>query len=90
MPEPASGAAAPADFAGAGVCQWLVRQCDELGLAAPTAVQAACIPAALQGKDVIACAPTGSGKTAAFALPILHRLSEDPFGVFAVVLTPTR
>lgn len=36
------------------------------------------------------CAKTGSGKTAAFALPILQRLSEDPYGVFALVLTPTR
>ena len=36
------------------------------------------------------CAETGSGKTAAFALPILHHLSQDPYGVFAIVLTPTR
>jgi ATP-dependent RNA helicase DDX49/DBP8 len=42
------------------------------------------------GKDVIGGAKTGSGKTAAFALPILQKLSEDPYGVFAVVLTPTR
>lgn len=42
------------------------------------------------GKDCIGCAKTGSGKTAAFALPILHRLSEDPYGIFALVLTPTR
>ncbi|CAN0305843.1 unnamed protein product, partial [Hapterophycus canaliculatus] len=44
----------------------------------------------LEGKDVLGCAETGSGKTAAFALPILHELSKDPYGVFAVVLTPTR
>lgn len=42
------------------------------------------------GKDCIGCAKTGSGKTAAFALPILHRLAEDPHGVFALVITPTR
>ncbi|OUM66829.1 hypothetical protein PIROE2DRAFT_40497, partial [Piromyces sp. E2] len=42
------------------------------------------------GKDVIGSAKTGSGKTAAFALPILQKLAEDPFGVFALVLTPTR
>lgn len=53
-------------------------------------MQTGCIPAILQGKDVIGCAPTGSGKTAAFALPILKKLSDDPFGIFAVVLTPTR
>ncbi|CAN0009958.1 unnamed protein product, partial [Discosporangium mesarthrocarpum] len=44
----------------------------------------------MNGKDVLGCAETGSGKTAAFALPILHELSKDPYGIFAVVLTPTR
>ena len=44
----------------------------------------------MQGRDCLGCAKTGSGKTAAFALPLLHRLSEDPYGVFALVLTPTR
>nr|KAG5688743.1 hypothetical protein BaRGS_002067 [Batillaria attramentaria] len=43
-----------------------------------------------KGKDCIGCAKTGSGKTAAFALPILQKLSEDPYGIFALVLTPTR
>ena len=42
------------------------------------------------GRDCIGCAKTGSGKTAAFALPILQKLSEDPYGIFALVLTPTR
>ena len=42
------------------------------------------------GQDCIGCAQTGSGKTAAFALPILQKLCEDPFGIFALVLTPTR
>ena len=42
------------------------------------------------GKDCIGCSKTGSGKTAAFALPILHQLSKDPYGVFALVITPTR
>lgn len=73
-----------------GLCGWLGRQCSTLGLQQPTPVQEACVPAAIQGKDVIGCAPTGSGKTAAFALPVLHLLSEDPFGIFALVLTPTR
>jgi ATP-dependent RNA helicase DDX49/DBP8 len=49
-----------------------------------------CIPEILKGRDVIGGAKTGSGKTAAFALPILQKLSEDPYGVFAIVLTPTR
>ena len=43
-----------------------------------------------KGRDILACSKTGSGKTAAFALPILEKLAEDPYGVFAVVLTPTR
>jgi ATP-dependent RNA helicase DDX49/DBP8 len=43
-----------------------------------------------QSKDCIGCAKTGSGKTGAFALPILHTLSKDPYGVYALVLTPTR
>lgn len=42
------------------------------------------------GQDVLACAKTGSGKTAAFALPILDVLSDDIYGIFALILTPTR
>jgi ATP-dependent RNA helicase DDX49/DBP8 len=42
------------------------------------------------GQDILACAKTGSGKTAAFALPILDVLSDDIYGIFALVLTPTR
>ena len=73
-----------------------------MGLRVPTAVQAACLPALLRapaggsdeaaprGPDCIACAPTGTGKTAAFALPVLQRLSEDPFGIMCLVLTPAR
>ncbi|PIO24712.1 hypothetical protein AB205_0085130 [Aquarana catesbeiana] len=41
-------------------------------------------------RDCMGCAKTGSGKTAAFVLPILQKLSEDPFGIFCLVLTPTR
>ena len=64
--------------------------CRTLGLSHPTPVQHACIPVVLAGRDVIGLAQTGSGKTAAFALPTLQRLSADPYGVFALVLTPTR
>ena len=56
----------------------------------PTPVQYACVPPAIQGKDVIGGAKTGSGKTMAFVLPILNKLSDDPYGIFALVLTPTR
>lgn len=61
-----------------------------LGLRNPTAIQETCIPKILLGSDCIGCAKTGSGKTLAFALPILQKLSEDPYGIFALVLTPTR
>lgn len=49
-----------------------------------------CIPEILKGKDCIGAAKTGSGKTLAFALPILQTLCQDPFGIFALILTPTR
>ncbi|GLH15264.1 Probable ATP-dependent RNA helicase Dbp73D [Gryllus bimaculatus] len=69
---------------------WLVRQCESLGVKHATPIQAACIPRILNGEDCIGCAKTGSGKTLAFALPILQKLCEDPYGIFALVLTPTR
>ena len=73
-----------------GLSEWLGTVCGSLGLRQPTPVQAGCVPAILVGRNVVGTAQTGSGKTAAFALPILQRLAEDPFGVFALVLTPTR
>ncbi|CBI24175.3 hypothetical protein VitviT2T_030732 [Vitis vinifera] len=77
-------------FADLGLAEWAVQACKELGMRRPTPVQHHCIPRILAGDDVLGLAQTGSGKTAAFALPILHRLAEDPFGVFALVVTPTR
>ena len=63
----------------------------ELGFTRPTPIQADAIPPALAGRDVLACAMTGSGKTAAFLLPILHKLIERPRGTTrALVITPTR
>jgi ATP-dependent RNA helicase RhlE len=63
----------------------------DLGFTRPTAIQSDAIPPALAGRDLLACATTGSGKTAAFLLPILHRLIETPRGTTrALVLTPTR
>ncbi|KAH7930106.1 DEAD-domain-containing protein [Leucogyrophana mollusca] len=61
-----------------------------MSIRVPTEIQAACIPPLLSGRDCIGNAKTGSGKTVAFAIPILQRLSDDPYGVFALVLTPTR
>lgn len=56
----------------------------------PTPIQQQCIPRILAGDNCIGCAKTGSGKTLAFALPILQKLCEDPYGIFALILTPTR
>jgi ATP-dependent RNA helicase RhlE len=69
----------------------LLRAVDALGFATPTPIQQAAIPPARQGRDVLACAMTGSGKTAAFLLPILQALMGRPRGVTrALVLAPTR
>uniref|UniRef100_A0A804PDH3 DEAD-box ATP-dependent RNA helicase 10 n=1 Tax=Zea mays TaxID=4577 RepID=A0A804PDH3_MAIZE len=80
-------------FAELGICAELVEACDAMGWKEPTRIQAEAIPHALQGKDLIALAQTGSGKTGAFALPILQELlsnrqAEQSF--FACVLSPTR
>ena len=66
----------------------------EKGYVAPTAIQTLAIPVILQGRDVVCSAPTGSGKTAAFALPLLQQLAEAPFHtprrVHSLILVPTR
>lgn len=64
---------------------------DAMGFKEATPVQSMAIPAILKQQDVLACAQTGTGKTAAFLLPILNRISEDPIdGIDTVVLVPTR
>ncbi len=69
----------------------LLRGVKELGFLRPTPIQDQAIPPAAAGKDLLACAMTGSGKTAAFVLPILHRVMAKPRGTTrALVLTPTR
>ncbi len=79
------------EFSGFGLHADLVRGVTDLGFTAPTPIQADAIPPALEGRDVLACAMTGSGKTAAFLLPILQRLQGKPRGVTrALILTPTR
>ena len=59
----------------------LLRGIKDLGFAGPTPIQAAAIPVVLEGRDLLASAMTGSGKTAAFLLPILHRLMDQRRGV---------
>jgi ATP-dependent RNA helicase RhlE len=69
----------------------LLRAVEQMGFAQPTPIQIQAIPAGLAGRDVLACAMTGSGKTAAFVLPILQRLLDKPKGFTqALILTPTR
>lgn len=76
-------------FESLGLSKWLVKQTAKLGLQQPTPIQHACIPQILAGFDCLGAAKTGSGKTFAFALPILQQLSADPVSHFALVLTPT-
>ena len=69
----------------------LLRGVKDLGFIRPTPIQADAIPPALEGRDLLACAQTGSGKTAAFLLPILNGLMAKPRGTTRVlILTPTR
>ncbi|HEX2457261.1 MAG TPA: DEAD/DEAH box helicase [Vicinamibacterales bacterium] len=69
----------------------LLRGIKELGFVRPTPIQAEAIPPAMAGRDLIACAQTGSGKTAAFLLPIIHHLHDQPRRTTrALVLAPTR
>ncbi|GAA5986362.1 hypothetical protein JCM11641_005355 [Rhodosporidiobolus odoratus] len=77
-------------FSDLGLLPELCQACSSLGFTAPSEIQQETIPYALQGRDVIGLAQTGSGKTAAFALPILNKLWEEPMGGFAVVMAPTR
>jgi ATP-dependent RNA helicase DDX49/DBP8 len=68
-----------------GVCKWICQALRAVSITTPTEIQRACIPPIVAGQSVIGGARTGSGKTAAFAVPILQDLSQDPYGVFAVV-----
>ncbi|CAD7924661.1 unnamed protein product [Amoebophrya sp. A25] len=77
-------------FASLGVCPELCKAVELLGWKKPTEIQCASIPHAIQGKDIIALAETGSGKTGAFALPIIQALLDKPQRFFAVALSPTR
>jgi ATP-dependent RNA helicase RhlE len=71
----------------------IIQALTEQGYTEPTAIQAGAIPPALKGRDVLGCARTGTGKTCAFATPILQRLSKktpDGHPIRALILTPTR
>ncbi|KAH8106754.1 DEAD-domain-containing protein [Cristinia sonorae] len=81
---------APTSFEDLKLIDPLLDALKQLNFTKPTEIQAAALPPALEGRDIIGVASTGSGKTAAFALPILQKLWEEPKGLFAVVLAPTR
>jgi ATP-dependent RNA helicase RhlE len=80
------------NFSQLGLADALARRCESLGYEEPTPIQRQAIPVVLTGSDLIGCAETGSGKTAAFLLPILQRLASAPSrpGVRVLVLAPTR
>src|SRR5262249_20576943 len=85
---PHPGATMP--FASLGLPPALVRGVRAAGYQTPTPVQQRAIPLVLEGVDLVAAAQTGSGKTAAFALPILAKLLDRPRALRALVLAPTR
>src|SRR2546422_8404927 len=81
----------PMPFSSFGLHPDLLRGIKEMGFTRPTPIQQDAIPPGMRGRDVRACAMTGGGKTAAFLLPILHRLMPKRRGVTrALILTPTR
>ncbi|VTZ22576.1 ATP-dependent RNA helicase RhlE (fragment) [Methylocella tundrae] len=83
------------DFSGLGLAAPLLLALNKLGYTAPTPIQAQAIPHLMTGRDLVGIAQTGTGKTAAFALPILHHLITHPQqaprgGARVLVLSPTR
>ncbi len=79
------------NFSQLGLAPAQVRSCESLGYTEPTPIQLQAIPVVLSGQDLIGCAETGTGKTAAFLLPIIQRITEKPKpGVRVLVLAPTR
>ena len=82
------------NFASLNLCEPLLRALDDIGYENPTPIQEEAIPYLLEGRDVLGCAQTGTGKTAAFSLPILHILAEKhhngPRKIRTLILCPTR
>jgi ATP-dependent RNA helicase DeaD len=77
-------------FGGFGLCDEALKAVYEMGFEEPTPIQKDTIPIVLKGKDLIGQAQTGTGKTAAFGLPMIHKIKHTDKGVRAIVLTPTR
>jgi ATP-dependent RNA helicase RhlE len=92
-PTPAAKPVSNVTFSQLGLAEPILKAVLAEGYTHPTPIQEKAIPHVIQGKDLLGCAQTGTGKTAAFALPILHRLNaEQPTGrgIRALILTPTR
>jgi len=79
-----------ASFEKLGICRELAEAAVALGWKSPSSIQEQAVPLVLQNRDVIGLAQTGSGKTGAFALPILQALLDKPQAMFTLVLSPTR
>lgn len=77
-------------FQALGIDAWLVAALSSMQIKRPTPIQAKSVPAILAGSDCIGGSKTGSGKTVAFSVPILQKWAKDQFGIFALILTPTR
>ena len=82
------------DFESLNLCQPLLKALDEIGYVTPTPIQEQAIPLLIEGNDMLGCAQTGTGKTAAFSLPILDAMAEDPWSgkpqIRVLMLCPTR
>jgi ATP-dependent RNA helicase RhlE len=82
------------DFESLNLCQPLLEALDEIGYHTPTPIQEQAIPLLIEGNDMLGCAQTGTGKTAAFSLPILDAMAEDPWSgkpqIRVLMLCPTR
>jgi len=82
------------DFTSLNLCQPLQDALDEIGYVSPTPIQSQAIPDLIEGRDMLGCAQTGTGKTAAFALPILNAMTQDsqnsPRRIRTLIMCPTR
>ena len=78
------------NFAALGLSESLLKTLSEIGYETPSPIQAQCIPILLDGHDMIGMAQTGTGKTAAFALPLMEQIDIKLTKPQALILTPTR
>ena len=86
----AEAATSSETFADLGLSQQMLRALSDAGYQRPTPIQAQAVPLALKGRDLMGLAMTGTGKTAAFTIPIIERLTGGPSRTRALILTPTR